>query len=688
MPRALPPVEALDLVPLADIARGGMGSVQLCRVSSGRLGGRVLAVKRLNPELESDPQFVNMFIDETWMTAAIASPNVIRVEAWGQDALGHYLAVELVQGVSLSRLVKESRAKKEPFSERTAACILSQICAGLEAAHTLKDDTGALMNLVHRDLTPGNILVGFDGMVKLADFGIAKANARLTETTAGTMKGKPSYMAPEQARGTSVDSRADLFSLGVMAYELLGGQRPWVGANDLEVLIAVSSNEPVDLSQLRQVDPMFLEITRGCLQKDPDRRFSTASEIQRRLTNWRRSRGFEQGDLESLGEFVRRNTEKQLDWFSRALAGSQRDGATFKDVEEQIDKARKPSASQGRRMPSPQGGATAQPVVSTAPPPTAPGSNPGNRFPTAPSPGMSAGMTIPISAHLRPPGQLPPATRPPKPEVDDLAATRYVVPKSQPFDDLAATRIVDDLAATRMLSSPSSGQPSGHIESPTSPHVSPSPFSGTVAFSPEEMAARMQRPPPSQPNAPASTRGNTNRSVAGLTPPPPRAQPIGTWPQAGQSAQPQPPAPQSAASSPSPRHLPPSVTPHFAGSPQSARFPPGSYAPVPGYPGGAFSPQSGSQIAPTSSETSSPQSSPTSSPQSSPQSSPTSPRPTPPSPNRPLGGGAHGLEPKSAAGEAVVRKRSSGVIMGIMLLLVVVVSAVSAYFMRAKLGLR
>ena len=349
MPRQLPPAEALDLVHLADIARGGMGTVELARASGGRLDGVPLAVKRLNPELEVDPQFVNMFIDETWMTAAIASPHVIKVEAWGKDATGLYLACELVIGVSLSRLIKESKARKELFPERIVASVLRQICAGLEAAHGLLDETGASMNLVHRDLTPGNVLVGFDGLVKIADFGIAKANARLTETSAGVMKGKPSYMAPEQARGLAVDTRADLFSLGVITYELLAGQRPWVGSSDLEVLVAVSTKEPRDLGDLRRVDEVFLEITRSCLQKDASRRLASAREVGARLDRWLRTTGHGIDDAALLREFVARNTTKQHAWFERALGGSERGKDAFKDVEAQIDRARKPASSRDPR---------------------------------------------------------------------------------------------------------------------------------------------------------------------------------------------------------------------------------------------------------------------------------------------------------------------------------------------------
>ena len=337
----LPPEERIELVALADIARGGMGKVQLARVNGGRLANKFVAVKRLNHQHEKDQAYVDMFLDETWMTSAIRSPNVVGVEAWGHDQHGMYLAIELVQGVSLSRLIKEARAKSEPFAERTVACILTQVCAGLEVAHELRGETGEPLGLVHRDLTPGNILVGFDGIVKIADFGIAKSRSRLTETSAGVMKGKPAYMAPEQARGMEVDRRADLFSVGVILYELLAGKRPWAGDDDLEMLINVSTTEPIDLGEIRRAHAVFLEISRRCLQKDRDKRFGSARELRERIDKWRMEKGFVADDLASLSQFVRRNTPQQIAWYERALAGGLvRGGSTFKEVEEKLDRER------------------------------------------------------------------------------------------------------------------------------------------------------------------------------------------------------------------------------------------------------------------------------------------------------------------------------------------------------------
>jgi serine/threonine protein kinase len=344
--------------------------VQLCRVAGGRLDRRALAVKRLNPAIEQEPEFVNMFLDETWITATINSPHVVKVEAWGRDDYGMYLAVELVEGVSLSRLVKESREKQEPFAERTVANIASQICDGLHAAHDLRGENGERLGLVHRDLTPGNVLVSFEGMVKIADFGIAKAEERLTSTRIGMMKGKPAYMAPEQARGGGIDARADLFALGVVIFELLSGRRPWLGTNDLETLVNVSTKEPPKLSDLRKVSPVFVEIVESCLMKNPEKRLGSAREVKAKLDGWRRERGFDADDSASLAAFVQRNTPQQQAWFRQALGGQlQRGGVTFMDLEANIDKGRK-KASGGASAVS--GTIPSQPVPSAPPAPQPP----------------------------------------------------------------------------------------------------------------------------------------------------------------------------------------------------------------------------------------------------------------------------------------------------------------------------
>jgi len=349
----------MTLTVLAEIASGGMGSVEMARVETGALAGQVLAIKRLHQSIATDQVFVDMFLDEAWLTAAMKSPHVISVSAHGTDERGMFLAIELVEGVPLSRLLKEARVKKETFSEQVVACIAMQICDGLIEAHTLKGGDGRPLGLVHRDLTPGNILVAFDGTVKIADFGIAKAEERITHTRTGTMKGKPAYMAPEQAKGgKNIDLRADLFSLGVMLFELLAGRRPWMEKSAFDVIMAAALKPHPAIAELRPgVSPVFGEIIDKCLNKKAAERWGSAAEIKDKLTAWRRTQAFSQSDVDILCEFVVRNSQAQIEWFRRARLGefARGNAQTFKELEEAIDDARKKSGEAPLSIAPPSG---------------------------------------------------------------------------------------------------------------------------------------------------------------------------------------------------------------------------------------------------------------------------------------------------------------------------------------------
>jgi serine/threonine-protein kinase len=201
---------------LAHLAVGPTANVELCRVVSGEHQESLVAVKRLRPMLADDPEFIAMFRDEMWMAAALRHPNIAQVLGWGEDEQGLYLAVEFVRGVSLQRLMRTVFVTGEAFTERLVVYLASCVCSGLSAAHELRSQSGELLNLVHRDLTPGNLLLGFDGEVKITDFGLAKAKQRITHTAVGITKGEPAYMSPEQVRGKPLDGRSDLFALGVV----------------------------------------------------------------------------------------------------------------------------------------------------------------------------------------------------------------------------------------------------------------------------------------------------------------------------------------------------------------------------------------------------------------------------------------------------------------------------------------
>ena len=318
-----PATGAIPFEALAEIAVGATARVDLCRVLPPHARqGQLLAVKRLHPHIAEDPTFVNQFLDEVWMTAALRHPNVVEVAGWGTDSQGSYLAVELVQGVSLLRLMKTIFDTGEAFTERMVVYLGACLCRGLAAAHALRAPNGELLNLVHRDLTPGNVLVGFAGEVKIADFGMAKAKQRLTKTLTGMRKGEPTYMAPEQARADDIDARADLFSFGVLLYELFAGRRPWAARSDIEMVQAVLREPPADLREVRpKIDRELVNVVGRCLEKDPTARFQSAREVGERFDEWLLVHGYQEGNEEALARFVRRNAMRQMRWFERAIAG-------------------------------------------------------------------------------------------------------------------------------------------------------------------------------------------------------------------------------------------------------------------------------------------------------------------------------------------------------------------------------
>lgn len=317
---------ALSFKVFAEIADGETATVELCRVSSGPSEGRFVAVKRLHPHLAGDPAFVDQFRDEMWLTAALRHPNVVEVVGWGSDDRGLYLAVELVQGVSLARLMKTIFDTGEAFTERMVVFMLRQICRGLVKAHALKSPSGEPLNLVHRDLTPGNILCSFQGDVKIADFGLAKAKQRITKTLTGMIKGQLEYISPEQALGKEVDARADVFSLGVMLFELFAGRRPWVAPNDMQLAQMLMTAPPADLFQIRpKIHRELVDIVNKCLEKDPKKRFQTVAEILARFDEWLSAHGYMDDNEEALGRFVRRNAMRQMAWFERATTTNPND---------------------------------------------------------------------------------------------------------------------------------------------------------------------------------------------------------------------------------------------------------------------------------------------------------------------------------------------------------------------------
>ena len=262
------------------LAAGGMATVHLGRMLEVDGTSRTVAVKRLHPQFCKDPEFVAMFIDEARLAARIKHPNVVEtldILTMGQELL---LVMEYIRGECFSKLLRAARRKNLEPSIGVVGHIASGMLHGLHAAHEAKDDRGEPLNVVHRDISPQNVMIDADGAVKVLDFGVAKASARIQITRDGQMKGKLSYMSPEQLQGMPVDRRADVFACGVVLWEALTRRRLFVGEDASEVLRKILRDEvPRPSEFVPELTPDMDAVVLRALCKDPERRYQTAEDL-------------------------------------------------------------------------------------------------------------------------------------------------------------------------------------------------------------------------------------------------------------------------------------------------------------------------------------------------------------------------------------------------------------------------
>jgi serine/threonine-protein kinase len=243
---------------------------------------RLVAVKAMLPELADEPEFVTMFIDEVRLVRAIKHPNVVKIYDVGEHEGGvMWMSMEWVEGESLHTVIAEA-GKRRAIPPEMAVQIIAEAAAGLHAAHELRDEKGELRGVVHRDISPHNILIGTNGAIKLVDFGVAKAVGRVSEATrAGQLKGKFGYMSPEQALGKPVDRRSDIFSLGIVLFELTTSRRLFRGESDIETLKLIVSSQ---LPKPTAIDPKYpVELERivlKALDRDVQARYQSAAELE------------------------------------------------------------------------------------------------------------------------------------------------------------------------------------------------------------------------------------------------------------------------------------------------------------------------------------------------------------------------------------------------------------------------
>ena len=267
---------------VAELAQGGMATVYLARVLGMADFKRLFAIKRLHPHLASEPEFISMFLDEARLAARLHHPNVVPIIEIGISDSQHYLVMDYIEGDTAGRLVVRAQhdGRKLPIGFTTRVVV--ELLTGLHAAHELTDDRGNSLEIVHRDVSPQNILGGVDGVTRITDFGVARAAARLqNQTQGGQLKGKLAYMAPEQVRGSiTIDRRADVFAAGIVLWEMLTARRLFKAESDAETLFRVVAAEVPPLSEVNpEVSQEIADVCHKALAKEPADRYQTAGDF-------------------------------------------------------------------------------------------------------------------------------------------------------------------------------------------------------------------------------------------------------------------------------------------------------------------------------------------------------------------------------------------------------------------------
>jgi serine/threonine protein kinase len=372
---------------------GGMAEVFRAKAFGVEGFERLVAVKRILPNIAEDKEFIRMFIDEAKLSVQLNHANIAQIFDLGNHEGAYFIALEHVHGRDLRSVFDRCRQLGESMPVAQACFVVMKVCEGLDYAHNKRDQAGRDLHLVHRDVSPQNVLVSFEGEVKLIDFGIAKAAGKGSKTQAGILKGKFGYMSPEQVRGIPIDRRSDVFSCGIVLYELLTGERLFVGESDFSTLEKVRNVEILPPSTYNRKIPDELErIVLKALAKDTDDRYANAIDLHDEL----------QAFVYTAGEFYSR---KDLAGWMKKQFG--------KEIEEETAKL-----ETYRQLKAP-----------VEPPPAIGRANTGSR-PAITTPASGNPRRTQAQVAIAPPPPRPPATPPPPPRMTGAQAAVQVAPPS------------------------------------------------------------------------------------------------------------------------------------------------------------------------------------------------------------------------------------------------------------------
>ncbi|HJL18892.1 MAG TPA: PEGA domain-containing protein [Sandaracinaceae bacterium LLY-WYZ-13_1] len=502
------PIPFGKYVLLERINVGGMAEVFKAKAFGVEGFERLVAVKRILPSIAEDQEFITMFIDEAKIAVQLTHANIAQIFDLGKVGESFFIAMEYVHGKDLRAIFDRARKRGETVPVPMACYTVMKVCEGLDYAHNKKDAAGRGLNLVHRDVSPQNILISYDGETKIIDFGIAKAAGKAGKTQAGILKGKFGYMSPEQVRGLPLDRRSDIFAVGIVLYELLTGERLFVGESDFSTLEKVRNVEIMPPSTYNRRIPEELEqIILKALAKDVDDRYQTAMDLHDDLQSFMYTSGnfFSRKDLsgymrKAFAEEIAKESQREEEYRQMEAAVAAEQGGSggsgldaFADLEPAPAKAANISAAKPPAPPAPPAPPRGKPKrtmmgMGAVPPPPPRSSGP----PPPPPPRPSGGPPQPqqVSAPPQPPPQ-PPAPQPSAGAALDMDWD----------DEELSTQIYDKPEDGSIPSLPELDQEMGQASAPQPYQPSPAPAAGPVPSSPGGPAPSFTSPS-SAPGAP------------------------------------------------------------------------------------------------------------------------------------------------------------------------------------------